>query len=219
MPDLAHWAVFLAGAFVLLVTPGPSIMYVVARGIALGSRAAVLSAAGLALGDLLQVIATAVGLSALLASAPAQLAVMKAVGATYLVALGVATLLGRRAPGGASLTDHDPRGAASSRSLIAQGFLALNPKTTLFFLAFLPQFVAPEAGPVALQILTLGSAFVVLGFGTNSLFGCLGGKLGVLAARNLRLRAATRYASGGVLIALGIAAGFTPTAIRVSSIR
>jgi len=85
MPDLSHWTVFLgSAAFILLITPGPSIMYVVARGIAQGFRAAMLSSVGLALGDLLQVIATAVGLSALLGSAPKLFAAVKLVGALYL---------------------------------------------------------------------------------------------------------------------------------------
>src|SRR5437660_8702940 len=89
MPDLSHWTVFLGAAFILLITPGPSIMYVVARGIAQGFRAAMLSSVGLALGDLLQVTATAVGLSALLGSAPKLFAAVKLVGALYLVCLGL----------------------------------------------------------------------------------------------------------------------------------
>jgi threonine/homoserine/homoserine lactone efflux protein len=88
MPDLAHWAIFLSAAFVLLITPGPSIMYVMARAIAQGPHAAVLLAIGLALVDLVQVIATAVGLSALLASAPAIFSALKFAGAAYLVVLG-----------------------------------------------------------------------------------------------------------------------------------
>jgi hypothetical protein len=99
MPDLAHWTIFLGAAFILLITPGPSIMYVVARGIAQGCRAAVLSSVGLALGDLLQVIATAVGLAALLGSAPKLFVALKLVGALYLVCLGAATLLGKGGPG------------------------------------------------------------------------------------------------------------------------
>lgn len=208
MPDLAHWTVFLGATLVLLITPGPSIMYVVARGIAQGWRAAVFSSVGLALGDLLQVIATAVGLAALLASAPKLFGAIKFAGALYLVCLGVATLLGKSGRVAERTSESGPRKAVSSRSLIAQGFLALNPKTALFFLAFLPQFIAADAGPVRVQTLIFGTAFVVLGFVTNSLFGCLGGRLASVAGE--RFRTATRYAGGGVLIALGIAAAFTP---------
>lgn len=152
MPDLSHWTVFLGAAFILLITPGPSIMYVVARGIAQGFRAAMLSSVGLALGDLLQVIATAVGLSALLGSAPKLFAAVKLVGALYLVCLGAATLLGKGGRVANSATEQGSRQADSSKWLIIQGFLALNPKTALFFLAFLPQFIAADAGPVRIQV-------------------------------------------------------------------
>src|SRR5438105_5673813 len=95
VPDLSHWTVFLGAALILLITPGPSITYVVARGIAQGQRAAVLSSVGLALGDLLQVVATAIGISALLNSAPALFAILKIAGSFYLVSLGIAMLLNK----------------------------------------------------------------------------------------------------------------------------
>ena len=209
MPDLPHWTIFLGAAFVLLITPGPSIMYVTARAIAQGPHAAVLSAVGLALGDLLQVVASAVGLSALLTSAPAVFSVLKFAGAAYLVVLGALTLIrGIRATG--PIEGKPGRQQPPKRSLILQGFLALNPKTALFFLAFLPQFVDPRAGSTSAQILTFGIAFVVLGFCTNSLFGCLGGKLGDVARSNSVFRAITRFASGIILITLGIAAAYMP---------
>jgi threonine/homoserine/homoserine lactone efflux protein len=102
------------------------------------------------------------------------------------------------------------------RPLMLQGFMvnALNPKTALFFLALLPQFVAQNAGPVSLQILALGGMFVVLGFVTNSIYGRMGGKLGSLARRSLGFRRAARYVGGGTLVALGIAAAVSPTSHR-----
>jgi threonine/homoserine/homoserine lactone efflux protein len=213
MPDLAHWAIFLSAAFVLLITPGPSIMYVMARAIAQGPHAAVLLAIGLALGDLVQVIATAVGLSALLASAPAIFSVLKFTGAAYLVVLGILTLVGTGARA-ASPIEGNRRPQPAKRSLILQGFLALNPKTALFFLAFLPQFVDPRAGSTSAQILTFGIAFVVLGFITNSLFGCLGGKLGDVAKSKTVFQVITRFASGIILIVLGVVAAYMPTPQR-----
>jgi threonine/homoserine/homoserine lactone efflux protein len=211
MPDFAHWSVFFATTIILLLIPGPSVMYVVARGIDQGYRAAVFSSLGLGLGDLLQVVCAAVGLSALLASSVVFFTIAKYAGAAYLIFLGVHRLLEKNTlalptSGG---RDHIPRQVAS-RSLIIQGFLALNPKTALFFLALFPQFVAPNAGPAWLQILFFGWAFVVLGFITNSLYGCLGGKLlGSLARRSNRFQNATRFISGGTLIALGVAAALT----------
>jgi len=210
VPDLAHWTIFLGAAFVLLITPGPSIMYVMARAIAQGPHAAVLSAVGLALGDLLQVVATAVGLSALLASAPAIFSVLKFAGAAYLVVLGTITLIGKGARAASPIEGNLRSQVPAKHSLILQGFLALNPKTALFFLAFLPQFVDPRTGPTSTQILTFGIAFVALGFVTNSLFGWLGAKLGTVAGSSSTFRAITRFASGVILIALGIAAAYAP---------
>ena len=210
VPDLAHWTIFLSAAFVLLITPGPSILYVMARAIAQGPYAAVLSAVGLALGDGLQVVATAVGISALLASAPAIFSVLKFAGAAYLVILGSLTVIGKGARAARPTErNHRPEQLAKG-SLIMQGFLALNPKTILFFSAFLPQFVSPRAGSTSAQIMTFGVAFIALGFLTNSLFGCLGGKLSDVARSNSIFQAATRFAGGTVLIVMGIVAAFMP---------
>jgi len=189
-------------------------MYVMARAIAQGPHAAVLSAVGLGLGDLLQVVATAVGLSALLASAPAVFSVLKFAGAAYLVVLGALTLIGRGTRATSPIEGKLGRQQPAKRSLILQGFLALNPKTSLFLLAFLTQFVDPRAGSARAQILTFGIAFVVLGFFTNSVFGCLGGKLGDVARSNSVFQAITRFASGIILIALGIVAAYMPTPQR-----
>jgi threonine/homoserine/homoserine lactone efflux protein len=219
MPDLAHWMVFLGAALILLITPGPSIMYVVARAIAQGWRAAVLSSVGLALGDLLQVIATAVGLAALLAAAPKLFATLKLVGALYLACLGVLTIKARSGRGVEEVEVPGSRKTTSPKWLIMQGFLALNPKTALFFLAFLPQFVTANAGSVRIQTLLFGTAFVAMGFVTNSLFGCLGGKLAALAGGRERFRMTARYGSGGVLIVLGIAAALTPNPRTVACCR
>jgi threonine/homoserine/homoserine lactone efflux protein len=213
MPDFAHWSVFFAATIILLLVPGPSVMYVLARGIDEGYRAAVFSSLGLGLGDLFQVVSAAVGLSALLASSVVLFAIAKYAGAAYLIFLGVRRLVENDRS--LLLTTvsavHIPR-KTSSRSLITQGFLALNPKTALFFLALFPQFVTPNAGPAWLQILFFGCVFVTLGFITNSLYGCLGGKLlGSLARRSHRFQVATRFVSGGTLIALGVIAALTHT--------
>lgn len=204
MPDLAHWSVFLAATIILLLIPGPTVMYVVARGIDHGYRGALFSAVGLAMGDLFQVLCTAVGLSALLASSLVLFTVLKYLGAAYLIFLGIRRLLEKQEPIAPDPTDDESR--KSSRSLVMQGALALNPKTALFFLALFPQFVAPGAGPAWLQILLFGCVFVAMGFVTNSIYGCLGGKLGAFARRSRRFQTGARYFSGGTLIALGIAA-------------
>jgi threonine/homoserine/homoserine lactone efflux protein len=214
MPDLTHWTLFLTATVILLVIPGPSVLFVVARGIDQGFRAALYSSVGLALGDLFQVLCAAAGLSALLASSVALFQIVKFAGAAYLVFLGVRRILDRSAdefPDPAA--DQDSARRAAAPGLVGQGFTvnALNPKTALFFLALLPQFVAPDAGPAWLQILSFGAAFVVLGFMTNSLYGRLGERLGALARRSTRFQKATRYVGGGALVALGVAAALAPS--------
>jgi threonine/homoserine/homoserine lactone efflux protein len=161
MPDLTHWTVFIGATSVLLITPGPSVMYVAARAIAQGWRAAVLSSIGLALGDTLQVIGTAFGLSAALVSAPWLFMGLKLAGAGYLVSLGTYTLMGKNTRSIEIRSERVPS-RTSSNKLILQGFLALNPKTTLFFLAFLPQFIALGSGSIRIQILEFGITFAIL---------------------------------------------------------
>ena len=205
MPDLAHWAAFVGATLTLLVTPGPSIMFVTARGVALGWRTAVLSSVGLALGDLLQVIATAAGLSALLATAPIVITSIRLAGAAYLIVLGTITLAGRGARAGTeSQLSSAPK--QSTRTIVLQGFMALNPKTALFFLAFLPQFIQPTHGSVTFQILTFGIVFVLLGFLTNSGFGCLSAQLPRIFKDASLFQRRARVAGGLILICLGVLA-------------
>ncbi len=181
-------------------------MYVVTRGIEHGYRGVLLSSLGLAFGDLLQVLCTVAGLAALLASSVWLLGIVKYAGAAYLFLLGIHRF---RVTHGALVTHGvmttDPV-RQTSRSLLLQGFFALNPKTALFFLALFPQFVVRNAGPVWLQILVLGCVFIALGFVTNSMYGCVGGKLRFFAEHSPRFPVATRYVSSGVLVCMGIAA-------------
>jgi threonine/homoserine/homoserine lactone efflux protein len=215
MPDSAHWSLFLGATVVLLLIPGPSVIYVVTQGIYHGYRGAVLSSAGLALGDLLQVLCTAAGISVLLASSGALFLALKYAGAVYLIILGFFRLLGKdtsqseTAPG-------DEAAKTSSRSLVIQAFFALNPKTGLFFLALFPQFIAQNAGPAWLQILLFGCAFVSLGFVTNFMYGAMAGKVSRLFTHSDRFRNSARYASAVTLIGLGLLAAIAPTAHRLA---
>ena len=208
MPDLVHWSTFFTATIILLLIPGPSVMYVVTRGIEHGYRGVIFSSAGLALGDLLQVICTVAGLSALLASSALFFGIVKYAGATYLIGLGLRGLLVKNAPSLVNLAgaDDPANRRSSARSLVAQAFFALNPKTAIFFLALFPQFVAENAGPAWVQILLFGCVFVILGFVTNSLYGGLGGTLSSIAKNSNRFNIATRYVSSAVLIAMGMAA-------------
>jgi threonine/homoserine/homoserine lactone efflux protein len=211
MPDLCHWSTFLGATIVLLLIPGPSVMYVITRGIEHGYRGVVFSSIGLALGDLIQVLCTVVGLAALLNSSPMVFSIVKNTGAAYLIVLGLHRLLAHGPNLTPKLLSAELREKEESRSLLIQAFFALNPKTAIFFLALFPQFVAAGAGPAWLQILLFGCAFVVLGFATNSLYGCLGGTLSSIGKQSHRFQLTTRYVSGVVLIGMGIAAALVST--------
>ena len=158
IPESAHFAVFLAAAIVLAITPGPGLAYVVARTAAGGMREGIASSLGTALGGLGHVLAAALGLSALVAQSAAAFAIVKYVGACYLVYLGLRILLARErpAPGGAV------QATGASRAF-GEGVLVelLNVKTALFFLAFIPQFVEPTSSPAS-QFVLLGTVCVAL---------------------------------------------------------
>jgi threonine/homoserine/homoserine lactone efflux protein len=206
MPDLVHWSTFFTATIILLLIPGPSVIYVVTRGVEHGYRGVVLSSLGLALGDLLQVLGTVGGLAALLASSVLLFGIVKYVGAAYLIVLGIHRFLATNATPLTNFvpTEHPTR--QTSRSLVVQALFALNPKTAIFFLALFPQFVADNAGPAWLQILLFGCVFVVLGFVTNSMYGCLAGTIGSFAKHSPRFPIVTRYISGAVLVGMGITA-------------
>jgi threonine/homoserine/homoserine lactone efflux protein len=195
MPDAAHLSAFLAAAFVLAITPGPGMLYVLARSVGEGSGAGYRSAIGTAAGGMFHVVGSAIGLSALLMASALAFSVVKYVGAAYLVFLGVRMLLTARERGEA------PRapGAHAAR----QGALTelLNPKTALFFLTFLPQFAQPERGPVALQLLALGTASVILNSSADAVVATFAGRIG--RAMNTKWWRRQRTASGCALIALG----------------
>jgi len=197
---------FIAAALVLLLTPGPGVMYIVARSIGQGPRAGLVSVLGLSAGALVHVAAAAAGISTILLASATAFGLVKAAGAAYLIYLGIRTLLARGAV--ASTEVCTPR---SSHRLFADGVLVsvLNPKIALFFLAFLPQFVDPARGPVPQQILLLGLLYVALALVTDSAYALLAGSL----RHRLRDRALRgplpRYISGSVYLGLGVGTALT----------
>jgi len=188
------------------VVPGPAVLYIVARGIDQGRGAALSSAAGVAVGSLVHLTAAVLGLSVLLASSAVAFSVVKYLGAAYLVYLGIRTLLAK--PDGSVAIDRQPR---PLRRLFAQGVVVqlLNPKIALFFLAFLPQFVDPARGPVALQTLALGAVLVGLGMCTDSVYGLLAGSLGGMLRGSRVFAHAQRWVAGTVFLGLGVSAAVT----------
>jgi threonine/homoserine/homoserine lactone efflux protein len=204
MPDPSTFALFAAASLAFLAIPGPSVFYIVTRSLAQGRRAGVTSMLGVQAGGLVHVVAAAVGVSALIASSAAAFTLVKYAGAAYLVYLGVKRLL----TAGENEAEPEPDDRATMTRLFWQGVVVnvLNPKTALFFLAFLPQFVDPDAGPVAPQMLVLGTLLVALGVVSDGTYAVVAAGAG----RRLRDAAASRRAldrlSGAVFIGLGLVA-------------
>jgi threonine/homoserine/homoserine lactone efflux protein len=159
MPELSTLGVFALSSLAILLLPGPAMLYVITRTVEHGRAAGLVSVLGIQAGALVHIVAAAVGLSAVLASSPAAMTGIRLGGAAYLIHLGIQRL--RTASGGWVAGAGSPAGR---RHLFLQGLLvdALNPKTAMFFLAFLPQFVDPERGAVSVQVLVLGGCFVAL---------------------------------------------------------
>jgi threonine/homoserine/homoserine lactone efflux protein len=199
---------FLTGAAIILVIPGPAVMYVVSRSIGQGRVAGLVSVLGIVVGTLFHVVAATLGLSALLASSALAFQVVKYLGAAYLIYLGIRTLRREDSP----LLEAG-RGEPRLAHVFAQGVLVnvLNPKTALFFLAFLPQFVDPARGHVTLQIFELGILFALMGWCSDSIYAVVAGTVAQRLRRDVRLRRIQRNVSGGGLIALGLASAFSGT--------
>ena len=203
MIDAQTLALFVAASVVLIVTPGPDMLLVIARSLSGGPRDGVLVAAGLVGGLLLHTAIVALGLAALLATSALAFNVVKWAGALYLAWLGVQML---RAPGGGETLAAETR-RFSARELLALGFLsaALNPKLALFFLAFLPQFADGRAAPVALQLAALGVLFTLMGCGSYAMLSFVVGRARRFLASRAR-RVLDRVA-GGLLILLALRLG------------
>jgi threonine/homoserine/homoserine lactone efflux protein len=208
MPDLSTLAVFSAAALALIVVPGPAVLYVVTQGIDRGRIGGVVSALGIAAGGLVHVLAAAVGISSLVVSSATAFTVVKWAGAAYLVALGLRRLVARERHVQGTVPGTRAR---PLRRVFWQGAVVnvLNPKTALFFLAFLPQFVDVDAGAVGAQVLVLGLVFVGLALVSDSAWGLLAGTAGGWLHRSRRVMQTQRYAAGGVLVGLGLATAFS----------
>jgi threonine/homoserine/homoserine lactone efflux protein len=206
MPDTQTIWLFCLAATALIVIPGPAVIYIVAQSVGQGRRAGLVSASGVASGGLVHVVAASIGISGLLLSSAALFSVVKFAGAGYLIYLGGRRLLGLEPS--ALIT---PAEARSRRRLYRDGAVVniLNPKTALFFYAFLPQFLDPDKGAVALQALVLGSIFVSMALVSDSLWALASGSAAEwLKARPIAVRV-ERWVTGTVLVGLGAAAALT----------
>lgn len=205
MPDFTSLTLFFIAAAAMLVTPGPAVLYIVGRSVDQGWRAGIVSSLGISLGSLVQLLATAFGLSAIVLSSATAFSVIKYLGAAYLVWLGIQRL---RARDDAGEGPHAAR--ASMRRIFGQGVIVsmLNPKSALFLAAFLPQFVDVAKGHVATQIIALGLMFITMGIVSDSVYALASGSVAARLRGNRGLMRRQRHFTGGLYILLGLAAAF-----------
>jgi threonine/homoserine/homoserine lactone efflux protein len=194
-------ALFVLASLALAVVPGPAVLYIVAQSIDQGRIAGLVSALGIGTGALIHVVAATAGLSSLLASSATAFTIVKYAGAAYLIVLGIRRLLTREV-----LEDEIIRAPRPQRKLYLDGVIVnvLNPKTALFFLAFLPQFVDPGQGAATLQILALGLIFVVIAFCSDSVWALAAGTLGAWLRRSRWYLGVKRWVTGTVFVGLGL---------------
>jgi threonine/homoserine/homoserine lactone efflux protein len=202
---------FIPAALALLLTPGPAVLYIVARSIDQGRKAGLVSVFAIEAGNTFHVIAATLGLSAILLSSALAFDVVKYLGAAYLIYLGVRKLM--------TGEEAEPTQAVERKSLgriFSQGVIVgiLNPKTALFFFAFLPQFVDRSRGSESLQMLLLGLMFMLMATVTDSVYALLAGSAGGWLRGNARYLRFQRYFTGTVYIGLGLTAALSSSSSR-----
>jgi threonine/homoserine/homoserine lactone efflux protein len=198
MLDTHRFLLFFVAALLLAVTPGPGIFYVLARSLAGGRREGILSSFGTFVGGLFHVLAAALGVSAILAASAVAFHTVKYAGAAYLVWLGIRMIRTRNAE--MAVSPSQPSQGAFRQGILTE---VLNPKTALFFLSFIPQFIAPERGHVFLQFVVLGALSVILNTAADLLVVVLAAPLERKLKSSARFRRGQRTASGLGMITLG----------------
>lgn len=208
MPPTTSLLAFLTTSLALLLVPGPSVLFVISRGVALGRRAAITTVIGNESGTLVHAVAVALGAGAVVQQSAAVFNVLKLAGAAYLVYLGVSAVRHRR--GFAELVAGPSRTTSTTR-LWRDGLVVgiSNPKTSLFFLAILPQFADPGRGHMTLQLLVLGVLFCLLAAVTDGLYGVTAGSLRRWLDGRPRRAEAIGVTSGVMMIGLGVRLAFT----------
>jgi len=205
VPDPTLWGLFVVASVALLLTPGPAVLYIVARSVKQGRAAGLVSVLGIHLGTAVHIAAAAVGLSALIVSSAFAFAIVKYLGAAYLIWIGIRTFMAKDPPPEAPAAPAEPL-----RRVFRDGFVVnlFNPKTAIFFLAFLPQFLDPARGALQAQILVLGLTFMGLGVMSDAMYALAAGAAGDFVRRNRRLLRWQRWFAGGSFVGLGVTAAF-----------
>lgn len=204
-PPLPVLVIFTSCSLILAITPGPGVLYIVTRSLTQGRHAGLASVGGVALGNLGNAIGASVGLATLFAVSSIAFTIVKYCGALYLIYLGVRTLRSPRSTVHARALSSTP-----ARRIFRDGFFValLNPKTAIFFGAFLPQFMASGAAPI-LQTVTLGSLFVAIAAITDAIYALAAGTLSPMITRTRSVNMLSRYLAGCTAIGLGIGTALT----------
>ncbi|MBS7811165.1 LysE family translocator [Roseococcus pinisoli] len=206
MPDLTQLALFSASALLLAVTPGPGIFYVAARTLSGGRSEGIASSFGTGIGGMVHVLAGGIGVSAIVLASAELFTGLKLLGAVYLIWIGFRTIQAARRESSLIVESGASSASVGSSRAFREGILveALNPKTAVFFLAFVPQFVEPVQGHVALQFLVLGSVSVALNTLIDVLVALAAGRIRDGAAARPALIQRLRVGSGVSMVALGV---------------
>jgi threonine/homoserine/homoserine lactone efflux protein len=203
--DWSNFALFFAASWLLIITPGPDMIYVVTRGISQGRKAGVVSAIGVTLGILVHTCFAAFGLAIILRTSALAFLAVKFTGAGYLIYLGVKSF---RHKSDFSFKNNGSKDGI--RTIFLQGILSnvLNPKIALFFLAFLPQFVNPAHGSASIQMVYLGITFAFFGVVFLVLLGYFSGGIGAWLSGKQNFADKIHWFTGSILIALGLRLAF-----------
>jgi threonine/homoserine/homoserine lactone efflux protein len=201
--NIPNLPVFFVATLILLLTPGPAVLYIVARSIDQGRLAGVVSVLSIEIGNFVHVLAVTLGLSAILVSSATVYSIVKLLGAGYLIYLGIRRILAHD-----SMFQVKKAENQNLKSIFRQGVAVaiLNPKTAMFFFAFLPQFVDASKGSIPLQLFTLGCIFVFMAIITDGLYSLLAGTIGKWLKESPIFIRTERYFIGSVYLGLGVTA-------------
>lgn len=201
----SNFALFFAASWILIITPGPDMIYVITRGISQGRKAGVISAVGVTLGILVHTVFAAFGLAIILRTSAIAFLTIKFAGAGYLIYLGIKAIKNKTA-----LAFNNDKSQVRIRTVFMQGILSnvLNPKIAIFFLAFLPQFVNPKYGNASIQMVYLGLTFALFGVVFLVLLGYFSGGIGSWLSRKHNFAYKIRWFTGSILILLGLRLAF-----------
>ncbi|MBU2699424.1 threonine/homoserine/homoserine lactone efflux protein [Sporomusaceae bacterium BoRhaA] len=204
--EITNIYLFISISFILLISPGPNTIYVVSKGMTEGRKAAFKAVVGATAGDMIQVLAASLGLAVLLQASSLAFFIVKMFGASYLFYVGIRCFLNKQ-----QLFVKSSEEETKGKDLIFTGFFTsvLNPKTTLFFLSFLPQFIDNQSVYAQQQMLLLGAIFVVMGFFVMNVYAVVAEKLRFWIAKNERIQAYLNWITGAIFIGFGLRIAFS----------